>query len=647
MTEKHFILATAGHVDHGKSALVKALTGTDPDRLPEEKARQITIDLGFAELILYGPNEQKLHIGIVDVPGHEDFVRNMIAGVGSIDFALFVVAADDGWMPQTEEHLQILTYLGVERAVIALTKSDLGDASGITAQVRERLHNTAFARSTIIPISVRTGEGIESLKSALASEFSTMQPQRDAGKPRLFVDRAFILRGIGTVATGTLTGGRLHRGEGVVIQPQKFDARIRSIQSHGCEVEYAQPGMRTAINLPDVEIGDGLGQIKRGDVITVVDPSASVTASPASRTSSSLVVLLEKSHRLKSKNPAARPLKNVTSVNLHHGTSRFPAKVYLLGSSDALEPGKQLIAQLKPESPIFAFLGDRFVLRDASEQYTIAGGVVLDPDGDRKEFRDEKKRKLLMARATAPDDVDLCVRSEIAVHGFMPIQSVLGKSHFGRAEIAESLLRLQRLNEIVLHGKIAANTGNWQALQNRATLLIDNALSKNPERIGFDLSQLRAALRDQAGHVFEALIEDMCSNDFVRKESMIARRSHRPALPATLQPAAAKIREALSKKPFDPPARREIESDRNALRVLRFLIEGGEVIEIASDVVLSRENFERMKNAIANFISKNGPATVSELRLALESSRRIMVPFLEKLDRQGVTRRLGDKRVLA
>ena len=647
MTEKHFILATAGHVDHGKSALVKALTGIDPDRLPEEKAREITIELGFAQLILDGPNEQRFHIGIVDVPGHEDFVRNMIAGIGSIDLALFVVAAGDGWMPQTEEHLQILTYLGVERAVIAFTKSDLGDASSsITAQVRERLYDTAFARSPIIPTSVRTGEGIESLKSAVASELSTMQPQLDFGKPRLFIDRAFILRGIGTVVTGTLTGGRLHRGEGVVIQPQNFDARIRSIQSHGYEVEYAQPGMRTAINLPDVGIGDGLGQIKRGDVITVADPSASLWASHASRASSTLVVLLEKSHRLKPKDPAARPLKNGTSVNLHHGTSRFPAKIYLL-DSDALEPGKQMIAQLKPESPIFAFLGDRFVLRDASEQYTIAGGVVLDPDGDRKEFRHEEKRKLLMARATAPDDVDLCVRSEIGLRGFVAIQGVLGKSHFSRAEIAEALLRLQRLKEIIVHGKIAANTGSWQALRNRATLLIDKALSKNPERIGFDLSQLRAALRDQAGHVFEALIEDMCSDDFVRRESMIARRSHQPALPATLRPAATKIREALSKKPFDPPARKEIESDRNAQRVLRFLIEGGEVIEIASDVVLSRKNFERMKNAVADFISKNGPATVSELRQGLESSRRTMVPFLEKLDRQGVTRRFGDKRVLA
>src|SRR6266513_3543128 len=225
MTEKNFILATAGHVDHGKSALVQALTGIDPDRLPEEKARQITIDLGFAHLQLSTPstlNSQPstFSIGIVDVPGHEDFIRNMIAGVGSIDLALFVVAADDGWMPQTEEHLQILTYLGVKGGVIALTKSDLGDVAKIEEETRDQLRDSAFARSPIIRTSVRTGEGIENLKSALASEFSSMRSQRDVGKPRLFVDRTFTLRGIGTVVTGTLTGGQLHRGQNVVVQPQ-------------------------------------------------------------------------------------------------------------------------------------------------------------------------------------------------------------------------------------------------------------------------------------------------------------------------------------------------------------------------------------------------------------------------------------------
>src|SRR5437763_12786757 len=236
MTEKHFILATAGHVDHGKSTLVKALTGIDPDRLPEEKARQITIELGFAHLQLSAPAStlssqlSTLSIGVVDVPGHEDFVRNMIAGVGSIDLALFAVAADDGWMPQTEEHLQILSYLGVKRAMIALTKSDVGNIDEVAKQIRDQLRESVFALSPIIPMSVRSGEGIENLKNALASEFSSMQPQRDVGKPRLFIDRAFTLRGIGTVVTGTLTGGRLRRGQGVVIQPPNFDARLRPIQ---------------------------------------------------------------------------------------------------------------------------------------------------------------------------------------------------------------------------------------------------------------------------------------------------------------------------------------------------------------------------------------------------------------------------------
>src|SRR5437868_11882382 len=217
--DKHFILATAGHVDHGKSALVKALTGTDPDRLPEEKARGITIDLGFAHLQLSSPlstikNEPStLSVGIVDVPGHEDFVRNMIAGVGSIDLALLVVAADDGWMPQTEEHLQILLYLGVERIVVALTKSDLGKIDDVTSQIREKLRETTFANAQIVPTSVRTGEGLEDLKWALASEFAALSPSRDIEKPRLFVDRAFTLRGIGTIVTGTLTGGALRVGD--------------------------------------------------------------------------------------------------------------------------------------------------------------------------------------------------------------------------------------------------------------------------------------------------------------------------------------------------------------------------------------------------------------------------------------------------
>jgi selenocysteine-specific elongation factor len=597
--------------------------------LPEEKKRQITIDLGFAELNLIAPNGDRIHTGIVDVPGHEDFVRNMIAGVGSIDLALIVVAADDGWMPQTEEHLQILTYLGVQRAVIALTKSDIGRSGVVTEQIRNQLRETVFACAPIVPTSVRTGEGLEDLKSAIASELAAMNPQRDYGKPRLFVDRVFTLRGIGTVVTGTLTGGRFRRGQNIIVQPQKFQARIRSIQSHGIELDNAQPGMRTALNLSDVTID----QIKRGDLITDSDLLASST----------LIARTERSSRLRGKHPAGHPLKNGSSAYLHHGTSRVAARVTSL-ETDKLEPGQKTSAHLKLASPIFAFAGDRFVLRDGSEQHTIAGGIVLYPDT--ANHREPNQLKLLSVRAAAPDDVNVFVRSEIALRGFVSRTTVLNKSHFSASEISEALMRLQRDNEIVLCEEIAADRKFWQTLRSQAIDLIDDGHKRSPERLGLELTELRAALRDQPQNVFDTLVAELCTDDFVRKGPAIARTSHRPLLPTELRPVEAKIRQALSQKPFDPPSRREIESDRGARDVLRFLIESGEVIEVGPDAVLPRENLERVEARIAEFISRNGPATVSELRQALGSSRRIMVPLLERLDRDGVTRRVGDRRVL-
>jgi selenocysteine-specific elongation factor len=634
VSTRHFVIATAGHVDHGKSALVKALTGTDPDRLPEEKARKITIELGFAELNLPAPNGETIHAGIIDVPGHEDFVRNMIAGVGSVDLALFVVAADDGWMRQTEEHLQILMYLGVKRAVVALAKSDLGGIDIVTERIREKLRDTPFARASIVPTSIRTGEGIEILEDTLATELIRANPQADFGKPRLFIDRAFTLRGIGSVVTGTLSGGSIRRNQDVVVQPGEISARVRSIQNHGRDIEIVEPGMRTAINLPDLSIGEN--GMQRGGLIIVPgvgSPHATID------------VLLERSSRLKRNSSAARPIKNGGSIQVHFGTARIAAKITLL-DKPALGVGQSAIARLKFDSPILAFVSDRFVVRDASEQNTIAGGTVLDPDANQANFRSATQIQFLRARATAPHDIDVCVRSEIALRGFVLRKALLNKSPFSDGEISEALERLQCAGEIVLCSEMVADRKIWQQLRERATSLIDEAHKGNPERAGLDLNELRSTLRIQASNVFEALIADLCVKDFVRKGSAIARISHRPLLPAELQAVERKIREALSVKPFDPPPRREIETDRQAQQVLRFLTETGELSEIGSDVVLLRENFERMKHEVADFIARNGPATVSELRKALESSRRVMVPFLEKLDRDGVTRRMGDKRWL-
>ena len=622
MTTKHFIIATAGHVDHGKSALVKALTGTDPDRLPEEKKRQITIDLGFAALNLIAPNGERIHTGIVDVPGHEDFVRNMIAGVGSIDLALFVVAADDGWMPQSEEHLQILEYLGVKRAVIALTKSDLGRIDIVTNQIRERLTGTPFAGSAIIPTSVRTGTGIENLVNTLASQLATTKPQPDIGKPRLFVDRVFTLRGTGTVVTGTLTGGCLCRGQQIVVYPHSFETRIRTVQSHGHELEVAQPGMRTAINLPDLRVD----QIKRGDVVTLPG---------IGRPTSTLIVLVEKLPPLNRDSTLAYPLKNGSSIYFHHGASRVAGRLSF-NENASLEAGSQKIAYSKLASPVLAFTGDHFIVRDPSERHIIAGGIVLDPDGDKR----------LLASTVALNNIDILLRATLARHGFVRRETLLSKSRFSADEISEALKCLEQNGEIILGQHIAADCEFWRKLRARAIGWIDAMHKATPARAGVDLSELRSSLGIQEPELLESLVAHLCASDFVRKGSVIARTSHRPTLPAHFQPLEKQIREALNEQPFDPPSRRTIESDPGARQVVRFLIENGELTELALDVLLLRENFERMKSQVAEFISKNGAATVSELRQALGSSRRVMVPLLERLDRDGVTRRVADKRML-
>ena len=625
---KHFILATAGHVDHGKSALIKALTGTDPDRLPEEKARGITIDLGFAELNLTGPEGETFHIGIVDVPGHEDFVRNMIAGIGSIDIGLLTVAADDGWMPQTEEHLQILLYLGLKRIVVALTKSDLGNTDSVTAQIREKLAGTPFANCQIVPTSVCTGEGLEDLKRALASEFAALSPPRDFEKPRLFIDRAFTLRGIGTVVTGTLTGGALRVGDTIFVQPRGISARIRSLQSHGRDVDLVQPGTRTAINLPDLEIGT---DVKRGDVIgaQLLGPS------------STLDVLLTRTARLR----RAVPMKSGASAYVHHGTTRTLAKI-ILAESESLAAGESAFAQLRLTAPLLGFLGDRFVVRDASGQHTLAGGVVLNPDSNPTDFRSPEQRALVAARAANPDDVDLAVWTEIARAGIVQISHLLQRSSFSAAEIATVLQRLWDHGDLFLHGDLAGKALVWRELRERAANLIDAAHRANPERRGLELTDLRAELSSILPAVFDALMVDLCRTNFVRTGSMIARGSHRPSLPPEILPAAESIRAMLSAKPFDPPNRKDLSQDRHLQQALRFLIEQGDMVELNSEIVLLRDAAEQMRSTVVGLISDHGPATASQLRQAIGTSRRVIIPFLEYLDRVGVTQRIGDSRQL-
>ncbi|MEO6969465.1 MAG: selenocysteine-specific translation elongation factor [Chthoniobacterales bacterium] len=615
---KNFILATAGHVDHGKTALVKALTGIDTDRLPEEKARGITIDLGFAHLALSG-----VSLGVIDVPGHEDFIRNMIAGLGAIDLALLVVAADDGWMPQTEEHWQILNYLGVRRVVVAITKCDLGDAAQTEAEVRRHIGDKTMP---IVLTSVRSGLGLEELKQTFTEVCASLPSPPDIGKPRLFVDRVFTVRGTGTVVTGTLTGGKLARGEAVSLQSQNLRARIRAIQSHNEPLEAALPGTRTALNLPDLRPEE----IPRGSVLTNVGNSES------SRTIDALVERAA---------AAGRPLKTASVIQLHYGSARFTARITFLDRRELL-PGERAIARLRCTKPAFVFGGDRFIIRDSSGRATIAGGVVLNPDAEGTKFRSTTERLFLQSRAAAPNDVLTLLRSQLQRDRVIRRAVLLLKSNFGEEEIATGVEQLASAQEAFVHGTIVADATWWQALRQRAIAAIDAEHVAHSERLGIDVIRLRANLAIDDSEVGDALVADLCVAGFSCAHGVIRRADHRPSLPAALAQAGAKIRAALSAHPFDPPSRKELIGDAAAQQALRFLSETGEVILLNDDVVLSAKALTKMETLIAQSLRARGAATTSELRQILGTTRRILIPLLERCDRLGLTIREGDRRTL-
>ena len=627
----HYVVATAGHVDHGKSALIKALTGTDPDRLPEEKARGITIDLGFAHLELPSPtSSSSIHVGIVDVPGHEDFVKNMVAGVGSVDLALLVVAADDGWMPQTEEHLQILTYAGVRRAVVSLTKADLAeDEAGTVAEVRQRLKGGAFAEAPIVPTSVLTGRGLDALKATLAKELSEASLSRDIGKPRLAVDRVFTLPGTGTVVTGTLAGGTLQSGQPVVIQPGGHHARIRRIQSHGHDVDASGPSTRTALNLADVNAAEGIG---RGDVITLADLGGS---------SDCLDVLLEISPR------ASRSLKDGVRVRVHYGSANVPAHV-ALGSGKELQVGGNGPAQLRLEAPAFLFAGDRLTVRDWSGQQTLAGGVVLDPDAQRKGFRRAERQIWLEHVARSLDDPGQFVAAHVSRDIAVRPSRAFVQTRFGQEEIDDAADRLVQAGTVVAAAGFLVQASAWTRAVQRIGELVDESHRAHPEHAGLALTDLRNSFKKELpfDELFDAAIAAVCERGYARSGSVIHRVAHRAQLPEPLRAAGDALRQVLAAQPMEPPSRKQLAPGAASQRALRFLIETGEVVEVSTEIVMSAASVAQASAQVRGFIGQHGPATVSELRQVVGASRRIVVPLLEYLDRTFVTLRQGDKRTL-
>jgi selenocysteine-specific elongation factor len=422
----------------------------------------------------------------------------------------------------------------------------------------------------------------------------------------------------------------LVRGQNVIVQAHGTSTRVRSIQSHKREQEEIGPGTRTALNLPDVETGD----VARGDVVTISELGEPIET---------IDVLLARSSR---PSPKTQAIKNGSSLYFHHGTARVSARVTLAGQKD-LAAGNSVIAQLRLESPIFVFVGDRFVLRDPSERRTIAGGVVLDVHTSREQFRQAKQREFLAARANSPGDAVVAVRSELRRDGAKKHVDLLLRSNFAAQEIATTVDELVAARDLIVLGDIVADATWWTTLHECAAAAVKREHEKNPQLPGLNLADLRAELGNVSSNIFDELIVDLGRNGYTKIGNFIKRTAYRAVLPSNLTSLAEKIRRLVSEKPFDPPTRKVIAPDAPDRQALNFLISQGEIIDLGPDLVLSAKAFADMKTSVIDVISKKGSATVSELRQELQTSRRIMVPFLELLDAQKVTRRVGDKRLLA
>jgi selenocysteine-specific elongation factor len=427
-------------------------------------------------------------------------------------------------------------------------------------------------------------------------------------------------------------GGTLRRRQAVIVQPAKIPARIRAIQNHNREVEEIGPGARTALSLPDVAVAreKNTPGVWRGDVITLNEVGEANAVAD---------VMLSRSSRLPQK---TRSIKHGAAVRVHHGSANFGASVFFQ-SSEELRAGENAIAQIRLEAPAFMFAGDRFVIRDASEQNTLAGGVVLDPDASVRNFRSAAQRDFLAKRARAPHDAGVFVATEIARDRVVKRHALLVKSSFDADEIAQSI---QSAN-VIEHGDLVVDAQWWNEVLRQAKAMIDVEHKTHPNHAGLALSELRQAFAHELPlpEIFDALAAELCRNGFVRTGEAIARATHRPILPPQLQSAARKIRDALAAK--KPPSCAELTADATSQQALRFLRDRGELVELSAEVVLATEQFVKMRDAIVAFLRQNNSGTASELRQLLGTSRRVIIPFLERLDRDGVTRRIADKRVLA
>ncbi len=613
-----FVLGTAGHVDHGKSTLIRALTGIDPDRLREEKERGMTIDLGFAWLRL--PNGQE--VGIVDVPGHERFIKNMLAGVGGIDVALFVVAADEGVMPQTREHLAILDLLGVKRGVVIITKRDLVDdelLDIVRLELDSLLEGTSLEGSPVVAVSAVTGEGLGELLSTIEHVLQGAEPRKDSGRPRLLIDRVFAIAGSGTVVTGTLIDGSLRVGEEAEIQPTGLKTRIRALQMHKTRVETATPGSRVAANL----VGIATSQLERGNVLT--RPGWLVSAT---RVDVKLRLLSE----------AKNPLSHGTVVNLFAGSDEALARVHLL-DREKVGPGDTAWAQLTLFKPMVLLKGDRFIVR--SPVATLGGGQVIDPYAIRhRRFRRSVVENL---KVRSEGSIEEILVATLEMGQPLSVEQLSVKCNLATSEVTEVIERLSSVAKVVVVGStkeaLLFTAGGWEGFVRKVSAMVEQYHRRFPTRPGMPKGELISRLRlSSHSPALSKLFED---GILVDGGTFVHLPGHKVQLSEQQQKEVASFLRALDENPYCPPGDVIIAND-----LLGLLLEQRQVVKVAEGIIFSAKAYDDMVGKVVAYIKEKGQATVAEVRDMLNTSRKYALALLEHMDEKKITRRVGDARVL-
>lgn len=624
-TSEAYVVGTAGHIDHGKSALVKALTSIDPDRLEEEKRRGMTIDLGFAYLHL--PSGRR--VGIVDVPGHQRFLKNMLAGVHGMDAVLFVIAADEGPMPQTREHLAIIDLLQIRHGVAVLTKADLVDDAWLALvrdEVAALLKGSSLERAPIVAVSSTTGKGLDELRATLDAELATTSPRLDVGRPRLPVDRSFAMSGFGTVVTGTLVGGRLSQGAEVVVLPAGRRARIRGLQQHNHAVEQASPGTRTAVNLSGLDHS----QVQRGDVLVL--PGSLVVSR---RIDARLIVLKE----------ARQPLRHRERLLMYHGTAEQMVELSLL-DRDELASGEQGLAQLFAAVPIVALDGDRFILRVPSPPETVAGGVILDIVPRRHRRRDHAVVDSLVAREHADPATTALI--ELGKHPFgLSEQDFANRLGLSGAGLAQVLAPLQASDSLRRVGASWMTREQWQALKLRLTDVLSAYHRAQPLRPGMPKEELRSKTAIPAEVFSGAIAMLIAEGTLIERGGDIAASDHHPGLTADQEASAGAFLAELELQPFNPPPLADlVRRHQLTPAVLQYLVAQQRIVRVNEDTVFARSAYDAAVNRLRTHLTAHRTLTVAAARDVLGSSRRYVLPLLEWLDAQKITRRVGDDRIL-